>query len=157
MPPRRLAPLLLPLLLVAAHLGCDSAPAPSPSGLPTVEMKLGTRTYKLEVAATDADRQKGLMQRDTMPEDHGMIFVFPDEAERAFWMKNTRIPLDILYIAADGRVVSIKQMKPYDLNTTPSDGPAKWAIELNKGQAAVAGVKPGDVLTIPQAARDAKE
>jgi uncharacterized membrane protein (UPF0127 family) len=78
-----------------------------------------------------------------------MLFVFPDEIAREFWMKNTRIPLDILFLDGNGKVVSSKSMKPYDLNTTPSDGPAKYAIEVNHGAAASSGVAVGDRLNIP--------
>jgi uncharacterized membrane protein (UPF0127 family) len=112
-------------------------------------MRLGNKPFTLEVADTPATVQYGLMRRDSMPADHGMIFVFADEAERGFWMKNTRIPLDIVYVAADGKIVSIKQMKPYDERTTPSDGPAQYAIELNKGAAESVGLKPGMALQLP--------
>jgi uncharacterized membrane protein (UPF0127 family) len=79
-----------------------------------------------------------------------MIFVFPREAELGFYMKNTRIPLDIVYVNAAGRVVSVKQMKPYDTKTTPSDGDAQYAIELNEGAAQKAGVKAGMTLQMPE-------
>lgn len=139
------------VLLVLTGAGCESYS--SPANLPTVEMKVGTKTYTIEIAADDAARQRGLMMRDSIPKNWGMIFVFPDEAERGFWMKNTRIPLDIIYVDAAGKVVSIHTMKPYDLESTVSAGPAKYAIELNAGQAAEAGVKPGDQLDIPGPAR----
>ena len=132
---------LTALALLGAVGGCDSKSAANGNGLATVRMPVGSETFTLEVADTDALRQKGLMRRDSMAKDRGMIFVFPDEAERSFWMKNTRIPLDIIYLDAKGRVVSIKQMKPYDLGGTPSDGAAKYAIELNLGRAGAAGVK----------------
>src|SRR5689334_16324460 len=114
-------------------VGCREAPQ---SKLPTVDMQLGQKTFTLEVAKNDDSREHGLMQRDKMPSDHGMIFVFDDCKDRAFWMKNTRIPLDIVFLDENARIISIKQMKAYDLSTTPSDGPAKWAIELNEGAAA---------------------
>ena len=136
--------------ILLSTAGCDQKPA---SNLPTVKMQIGKLNYTLEVAADDVSRTRGLMQRDSMPELHGMIFVFPDEAPRAFWMKNTRIALDIIYVSAAGEVDSIATMQPYVLRDTPSVGPAKYAIELNAGQAAKAGVKVGDVLTIPEAAR----
>jgi uncharacterized membrane protein (UPF0127 family) len=140
-------PLLLSLLLSA--LGCDHSPA----GLPMVTMRLGNKSFQLEVAATEPAQETGLMKRDSMPEDHGMIFVFKDEKVLAFWMKNTRFPLDIIYIDSQGKVVSIRRMQPYDLNTTSSIYPAKYAIELNAGAAENAGVKVGDALNIPPAAR----
>lgn len=125
------------------------------SGLRTVSMPIGSKTFTLEVADTSLTQQKGLMQRDSMPPEHGMIFVFPDEQVRGFYMRNTRIPLDIVFAAANGRVVSIKQMKPYDLTTTYSDGKAKWAIELNAGTVATTGLKVGDTLAVPAGAREA--
>ncbi|HEX2973581.1 MAG TPA: DUF192 domain-containing protein [Tepidisphaeraceae bacterium] len=138
---------LIIVAIVLPPLGCQ--PGGIQSGLRTVQMQIGTRTFTLEVADTDSSRQYGLMHRDSLPADHGMLFVFEDERPLGFWMKNTRIPLDILYVDAQGRVVSIHQMKPHDLSTTSSDGPAQYAIELNEGAAARAGVKPGDHLPLP--------
>jgi uncharacterized membrane protein (UPF0127 family) len=138
----------LPIALTALLLltGCNQKPA---GDLATVNMQLGNKNFTLEVADQTDSRTYGLMRRDSMPEDHGMIFVFKDEEKLGFWMKNTRIPLDIIYINAAGQVVSVKQMKPYDLSTVPSDGPAKYAIELNKGAAEAAGVKAGMTLKLP--------
>jgi uncharacterized protein len=135
--------------------GCDnSAPA---SALPTANMHLGGADFVIEIANTNDVRMHGLMERDSMPNNHGMIFVFPDEQPREFWMKNTRYPLDIAYISSSGQVVSIKQMKAYDLTSVPSDSPAKYAIELNFGVASAAGLKVGDHIDIPAEAKDAKD
>jgi uncharacterized protein len=136
---RPTAAALAALLLLL--VGCESDSG-AKSGLQTVKMDIGQKTFTLEVADTEATRSYGLMRRDSMPADHGMIFVFNREAPLGFWMKNTRIPLDILYVDATGKVVSVKQMKPHDTNTTPSDGPAQYAIELNEGAADKAGVSP---------------
>jgi uncharacterized membrane protein (UPF0127 family) len=148
------------ILTVLALLltGCsnESAPPATPQ-LPTVTMQIGTRTFTLEVAATHDDRQKGLMDRQEMPIDRGMIFVFADEAMRSFWMKRTRIPLDILYVDSGGKVVDIKSMQPLDLRSTPGKAPARYAIEINRGAAALAGVKEGDVLVIPSEARQPRD
>ena len=143
-------------VLLLFLIGCDSA-APSASGLRTVKMPIGSKTYTLEVADTIATREHGLMERDSMPADHGMIFVFPDVAERGFWMKHTRFPLEILYVDENGRVVHWATMQPYDLTNIPSNGAAKYAIELNVGSVKDSGVKVGDTLSIPESARDAKE
>jgi len=148
---RLVIPTILLLLLV---VGCRQS-STAPSGLPTVSMQVGQKTFTLEVANNDDTRQRGLMRRDTMPASWGMIFVFADADERAFWMENTRIPLDIIYLDESGKVISIKQMKPYDRSTVSSDGKARWAIELNQGAAAGAGVKVGDNLKIPESARTA--
>ncbi|HMO25414.1 MAG TPA: DUF192 domain-containing protein, partial [Tepidisphaeraceae bacterium] len=80
-----------------------------------------------------------------------MIFAFPDERPLSFWMKNTHIPLDILYLTADGAVVSTHRMLPHDLRPVPSAGPAKYAIELNAGEIARTGLRRGDRIDIPPA------
>src|SRR6202012_96879 len=106
---------LLPILiLMTTAIGCEH----SPSGLPVVGVKIGSRTFNLEIASTPSAQETGLMKRDSMPDDHGMIFVFPDEINRNFWMKNTRIPLDIIFLNTGGTIVSIHQMEPYDLSLT---------------------------------------
>jgi uncharacterized membrane protein (UPF0127 family) len=143
------------LVLLLVLIGCDSNA--SPSGLRTVKMPIGSKTYTIEIANAPDTREHGLMERDAMPADHGMIFVFPDVAERGFWMKHTRFPLEILYVDQNGRVVHWATMKPYDLTNIPSNEPAKYAIELNVGSIKDSGVKVGDVLSIPAEARDAKE
>jgi uncharacterized membrane protein (UPF0127 family) len=144
-----------------------NAPAPTPAAptapggpgevsetrLPTVRMQIGSETFTLEVAYSDEEQQQGLMNRRRLAPNFGMIFVNNDEAERQFWMKNTLIPLDILYLDRTGRVVSIKHMKPLDLTGVPSNGPAMYAIELNVGTAARVGVKPGDTLKLPDDVR----
>jgi len=150
------ARLVLFLVLLGFLAGCGSAPAPT-STLPTTTLRVGNVDYTVEIAATYESRATGLMKRDTMSDNHGMIFVFRDEAPQSFWMKDTRIPLDILYVAASGQIVSMHSMRPYVLSSVPSDAPAKWAIELNQGQVQRNGAKVGDVLIIPPAARDANE
>jgi len=138
------------LILAWGFAGCEQK---SPSGLPTVKMEIGGRNFNLEVARTAADQDKGLMDRDSLPDDHGMIFIFPDDEIRSFWMKNVHFPLDILFLDSAGRVVSFHQMRPYDENNTSSDYPARYAIELNKGIADQLGVKVGDELPLPPAPR----
>ena len=117
--------------------------------LATVNMQIGSKKFEIEVAHTDKQREIGLMFRDSMPANHGMLFVFDDAQVRAFWMKNTRIPLDIIYIGPDKRVVSIKQMEAFDLRPTSSEKPAQYALELNQGAAKDAGVSVGDLIDIP--------
>src|SRR5215207_3758615 len=112
--------------------------------LPTVQMQIGNKNFTLEVADTEQAQQTGLMFRDSMPADHGMIFMFDEAEVQGFWMKNTRIPLDIIYVGPDGVVVAVKSMQPFDLRSTSSDFPAQYAIELNQGAAAACGVKKGD-------------
>lgn len=143
---------VLVTLCLCCLFGCNPAPS---SNLPVTRMTIGDRDYTLEIAAEPVHRQIGLMRRDSMPARHGMIFVFPDEQERHFWMKDTKIPLDILFLDGEGNVISIKQMRPH-VGTASSDGPARYAIELNMGQANDCGVKVGDRLTVPEAVRQLK-
>ena|SRR5438045_3594571 len=146
--PHPLVTTLLVGLLLFVGADCD-AKDNAKYPLPTVEMSLGGKAFTIEVADTESTREYGLMRRDSMPDTHGMIFVFPEEKERGFWMKDTRFPLDIVYLTAGGKVVSVKQMKPYDRTTVPSDGPAMYAIELNKGTAEKLGIKAGATIELP--------
>ena len=122
---------------------------PMNRNLPTTTMRIGSEQFTLEVADEDKEREVGLMNRRSMPANHGMIFVFPREERLSFYMKHTLIPLDIVYLDADGDIVSIHQMQPLDLTSIPSRAPAKYAIELNLGTAARLGLTPGDRLEIP--------
>ena len=88
----------------------------------------------IEIADTDFDIQTGLMYRNQMETHQGMLFVFDDEKERFFYMKNTKIPLDLIYINADTSIVSFqKNAKPFDESSLPSNGPAKYVLEVNAG------------------------
>jgi uncharacterized protein len=149
---RAIRPPILCLLLIAALATAAGCSKPYQPALPTVQVALGSRQYILEIAADDATRQKGLMDRDFMPPNYGMLFVFTKEEPLTFYMKNTHIPLDILFLDKTGRVVSISTMQPFDLRLTPSNGPATYAIELNAGQAALTGLAPGGQVNIPPAA-----
>ena len=137
----------LAVLLVALFAGCSPEAATAPTR--TVSMKIGQETIILEIADTPKLRQTGLMHRKSMAPDHGMLFVFEHRQFLGFWMRNTLIPLDILYVDADGRVVTIRQMKPLDETSIASREPVLYAIELNVGTAARAGVKEGDLLQLP--------
>ena len=134
---------LLCLLILTAFTACAS-------GGPSVE--LGGKTFSVEIADTREKQALGLMFRDSMPADAGMIFLFPNEAPRSFWMKNCRIPLDIMYFDKDMKMVSISANTPpcrvERCPNYPSTGPAMYVLELNAGVASELGVGPGDLLTI---------
>lgn len=108
--------------------------------------------YFVDIADDDQSRARGLMFVDEMAENHGMFFIFPREAPRSFWMRNTRIPLDIIYLDRDLRVVSISNDTPpcrtRRCPSYPSDGPAQFVLELNAGQAAAIGLDPGDQVQV---------
>ena len=117
---------------------------------PSVELK-GQR-ISVEVADTEAAREHGLMERTQMAKDDGMLFVFDDEAPRSFWMKNTRIALDMLFFDGERRLLSVQHdVQPCTADPCPgysSGAPARYVLELNAGQARALGVAPGDELTI---------
>lgn len=108
----------------------------------------GADTVVAEVARTPAERERGLMDREEVPDGTGMLFVFEEEAPRAFWMKDTYVALDIAYINADLRIVSIHQMEPLDTNTYPSGAPAMFALEVRRGWFAEQGIEVGDVAEL---------
>ena len=88
----------------------------------------------IEIADDDYQTQTGLMYRHSMPKNQAMLFVFPDEQRRSFYMKNTEIPLDIIYINSEKKVVSIqKNAKPYDETSLPSESVSKYVLEVNAG------------------------
>ncbi len=115
---------------------------------PWVEVK-GQR-FQVELAADDQSRAMGLMFREELPINQGMLFLFRREAPRSFWMLNTRIPLDIIYLDRDLKVVSIvanaRPCRRSPCRSYPSTGPAQFVLELNGGQAADLGLEPGDQL-----------
>lgn len=108
--------------------------------------------FDVEQANDPASQERGLMFRDSMPDDHGMLFNFSDEQTRVFWMKNCRMPLDILYFDQKYKLVSMQQRVPACRSDPcpqyPSEGPARYVLELNAGVAEKLGVKPGDALTV---------
>lgn len=124
---------------------CRGQPEIKPFEPLSVRTDRGVATFQVEVADTPREHQFGLMCRRKLAPDRGMLFVFPAPAPRVFWMRNTLIPLDIVYIGANGRVVSIsRNVQPLDESGAPSAGPAKYVLELAGGRAAQIGLLPGD-------------
>ena len=110
----------------------------------------GPHVFSVEVMRTEAEREQGLMFRKSMAQDHGMLFDFETDQPLMFWMKNTYIPLDMVFIGSDGRVVSIaRNAKPMDETVIPSKGPAAGVLELNAGAADKIGLKIGDAAKSP--------
>ena len=110
----------------------------------------GTQRFMVEFADTPERRAVGLMHRQSMPADHGMLFDFKTDAPVAMWMRNTRIPLDMLFIARDGRIVNIAERTvPFSETSIPSKGPVRAVLELNGGTSARLGIKPGDHVSHP--------
>lgn len=136
-------------LLGACDNGGGATATPGPAQPLSIVRKDGVQqNFEVELALTPAAQQQGLMFRKQMDENHGMLFVFPGaEAERAFWMKNTLIPLDMIFIRKDGTIHHIHENAvPEDLTSVPSNGPVMAVLELNGGVAAQKGLTPGDVV-----------
>jgi len=149
--------LLLGLLIVVAeyrfnifyHLGLTDTPRQRPgqgAGPSGPEWRELAAVATVEVARTEDEISRGLMGRDSMPSDSGMYFLYPgtEERELRFWMRNTRIPLSIAFIRADGTIATIKDMEPFDETRVSSEVPVKDALEMNQGWFADNGIQEGD-------------
>src|SRR5262245_4978012 len=120
-------------------------------------LQMGGTSVTLELAKDESSRARGLMFRKSMPEDAGMLFIYPEPRMLRFWMKNTSIPLSIAFMqevpgGAPGQVkiVNIEDMQPYVESGTVSLAPVRHALEMNQGWFARHGVKVGDVITLPE-------
>jgi uncharacterized membrane protein (UPF0127 family) len=114
-----------------------------------IETKNGPVLLKVEVADTDPKREQGLMFRRAVPENEGMIFLFDDEHEIAMWMKNTYIPLDMIFIGADWRIVNIAyNAEPFSTDVISSMRPASRVVEIGAGQARKLGLGVGDTVLL---------
>jgi uncharacterized membrane protein (UPF0127 family) len=102
----------------------------------------------VEIARTEEERNNGLMHRKRLPDGEGMIFVFDRDEQVSFWMKNTLIPLSIAFIAADGRIMEIRDMYPLDLTSVQSSRSVRYALETPQGWFSRAGISVGDVADI---------
>jgi uncharacterized membrane protein (UPF0127 family) len=128
-------------------LAVIAATTPFAAELPTVELAIKGQRVVAEVAATEATRTTGLMNRFSLQPDHGMLFVFREPRPQAFWMKNTYVPLSIAFIGSDGKILNIEDMAPLTESTHPSRGPALYALEMKKGWFAARGIAAGDAVS----------
>lgn len=137
--------------VLAGAIVCFGAQAAT---LKTERLEIAGHAFTVEVATTQAQWAHGLMFRTHMAADHGMLFVFPDSEPRYFWMKNTLIPLDMLFFDANRRLINIAaDVPPCKVANCPtynSRAPARYVLELNGGVAKKLGINPGDFLTIGQ-------
>lgn len=110
------------------------------------------KQLSIEIADDDYQTQTGLMYRKSMEDTQGMLFVFPDSQYRYFYMRNTEIPLDIIYIDENKTIVNIqKNAKPFDETSLPSEGPAKYVLEINAGLAIEWDLEKGDKIQFSKA------
>lgn len=109
----------------------------------------GKQTFFIEIADDGSERERGLMFRRDMPDNRGMLFVFEASRPVGFWMKNTPMPLDMVFIRADGTVASIQQAEPFSEAVVSSPEPTRFVLELKAGTSAKRGLKEGDRLSHP--------
>ncbi len=139
----------LAIVLTGWLLAAGPAGAADPHTLEIASMT-GVHVFSVEVVDNDADRARGLMYRKELPEGRGMLFDFKHEQEVAFWMQNTYIPLDMIFIRADGRILRIAEnAEPLSTRTIPSGSPVKGVLEVIGGTARKLGIAPGDKVAHP--------
>lgn len=142
-------------LLLAAAACAPAAKAPldgagQPMEALTVVTSSGDHEFWVEIADDEAERQRGLMFRPPLEAGRGMLFEFEEAREQGFWMRNTPSSLDIVYIGADGKIVSIaRHTTPFSERSLPSNGPAKGVLEVRAGRMDEIGAKPGDTVRHP--------
>jgi uncharacterized membrane protein (UPF0127 family) len=130
-----------------------TAPVPSiAAGTGTLVLKTmtGDHSFNIEVMVSDQERSLGLMYRRSLPENSGMLFIYDPPQQATMWMKNTLIPLDMVFISADARVHRIEEnAEPFSETLIPSDGDVVAVLELNGGEADKIGLRPGDKVIYP--------
>jgi len=126
--------------MVALLMGCGTK-------LPTATITVADKSVRVEIASTDASRAQGLMHRDALGKDRGMLFIYPQQKPLSFWMKDTRIPLSIAFAEKSGKIVKIVDMTPFQTDSVKSLYPATYALEMNQGWFDENGIEKGDVIT----------
>ena len=139
---------LLASVLLVTSFAAQAQDSPQ-LNLERIKLTAGMHRLDVQVAATPEQRQIGLMFRKDMPQHEGMIFIFDQPAQQCFWMKNTLLPLSAAFIADDGTIVNIEDMKPLVLDSHCSAKPVRYVLEMNKGWFAKKGVQAGSKLQGP--------
>jgi hypothetical protein len=132
---------LLALLLSAP------ASAQTSAEMPVRQLRISNHTLSVEVAHTQATRSQGLMYRQSLGENSGMLFVFPRPERYSMWMMNTDIPLSVAFLDEGGTILNIADMMPRTATAHRSAGASKYAVEMNRGWFAARNIKPGDRVT----------
>jgi uncharacterized membrane protein (UPF0127 family) len=133
------------LLLVAPAAAADAVREEL-----VIHTDAGERVFQVEIADDAQETQRGLMFRREMAAEHGMLFDFGEERPASFWMRNTYIPLDMLFIEADGTIESIaERTTPLSERSVPSRGPVRYVLEINGGLSDELGIEPGDKVSGP--------
>ena len=147
----RLSPATARLLATGLIALAGTAPAAAQGqpqmNLPRIEITAGMHRIEAQVAASPQERQTGLMHRKEMPAHEGMLFVFEQPATQCFWMKNTLLPLTAAFVADDGTIVNLADMKPMSEDSHCSAKPVRYVLEMNQGWFARRGIKAGAQLS----------
>jgi uncharacterized protein len=115
-----------------------------------VEAAAGEARFTVEIADTNEARARGLMFREEMADDHGMLFVFDDTRPVSFWMRNTPLPLDLVFIGEDGKVRAVKQGEPFSTDPIGPPDPVRFVLEINAGMALETGIEEDTRLSHPR-------
>jgi len=140
--PRSSRTAVIALLLAAATSGAAAQDGPQPR-LQTIDLTAGMHVIKTELALTMAQQMTGMMWRTEMGINEGMLFVYDQPDKRCFWMRNTLVPLSIAFLADDGSIVNIADMKPKSEQSHCSAQPVRYALEMRQGWFDKRGLKPG--------------
>ena len=131
---------------------CKTVRTSAPTSVVTIDTGEWKVPFKVELATTDAEQQRGLMFRDHMDADAGMLFVFDHDSVHTFWMKNTLIPLDMLFIGGDQKIVGIVENATPQTETSRTVGlPSRYVLEINGGLSARYGFRAGQAVQLPMA------
>lgn len=135
----------LPLCLGFMLLSASAAPfaQEAQTQLPRTTLSIGVHQIEVQIASTNEETSTGLMYRQAMPTSEGMLFVFPQTNRFCFWMKNTPLPLTVAFIADDGSIVNLENMKPHSLDSHCSAKPVRYVLEMNQGWFSKRGIQPG--------------
>lgn len=135
--------LLLPLVLALGTALLPAAAQEAQTDLPRVTLSAGLYQIDAQVAQSPQERATGLMFRKEMPQHEGMLFVFEEPSRQCFWMKNTLLPLSAAFVADDGTIVNVEDMKPQTTDSHCSARAVRYVLEMNQGWFARKGIKPG--------------
>jgi uncharacterized protein len=134
----------------AALFACAAFAQGEPQmNLPRVKLSAGMHVIDAQIATTPDERATGLMHRKEMPQHEGMLFVFESPSQQCFWMKNTLLPLSVAFVADDGTIVNVDEMKPQTLDSHCSARPVRYVLEMNTGWFSKKGLKAGQKLSGP--------
>ncbi len=139
---------LLALLVYATGYATSAAAQDEPQmKLQRIKLAAGMHQIDTQLAQTPEQRQIGLMWRKEMPQHEGMLFIFEQPSQQCFWMKNTLLPLTAAFVADDGTIVNLEDMKPQTTDPHCSNKPVRYVLEMNKGWFAKKGIQAGSKLT----------